>query len=204
VFVIHAVSINQFLSVGTLGFFLVACGSAPITDGFVPPDISVYQAHDIANRQIHFIWIELPSNLNLGTNDIRVFIARTDPPGMLVPTETELPCIIQYENDYLDIRPVTLPFEYDGSQLSGSYDWKACASCVECYMDWETTMEIVGAMEQNKIALTIGIRHMGHNVQDDFLRTELWPEKLSSQEPRILCRRSNDCKNIEFAPRPQD
>jgi hypothetical protein len=161
-------NIKQLLSVGTLGFALFACGGAPIIDGVVPADIGIYMAQDISNRQIHFVWMELPSSLNLGTNDVRIFMARTDPPGMLVPTETELPCIIRSENDYLDIRPVTLPFEYDGRQLVGSYTWKACASCVECYMDWDTTMEIVGTIEQDKMALSIGIRHMGHNIQDDF------------------------------------
>ena len=197
-------NIKRILSVGIPGFFLVTCGRAPIADGFVPPDISVYQAHDIANRQINFIWIELPSNLNLGTNDIRVFMARTDPPGMLIPTETELPCIIQSENEYQDLRPVTLPFEFDGRQMVGSYTWKACASCVECYMDWDTTMEIVGTMKQDKMDLAIGIRHMGHNIQDDFLGIDLWTEEPSSREPRILCRRSNDCMNMEFAPRAQN
>lgn len=195
-------SINQLLIIGTLSFSLVACGIAPIADAFVPPDINVYQARDIDNQQINFVWIELPSSLDLGTNNLRIFMARTDPPGMLVPTETELPCIIQSENDYLDIRPVTLSFEYDGRQLVGNYTWKACASCVECYMDWETSMEIVGILEQDKMDLSIGIRHMGHNIQDDYLRIELRQEKPSSKEPRILCRRTNDCMDMEFAPRP--
>lgn len=193
---------NQLLLVGTLGFSLVACGGAPIIDKAAPPDTNIYMADDIANRQIHFIWIELPPSLNLGRNEIRVFMARTDPPGMLVPTETELPCIIQSANEYQDLRPVTLPFEFDGRQLVGSYTWKACASCVECYMDWDTIMEIVGVMEQDKMALSIGIRHMGHNIQDDYFRIELEQKEPSSREPRIQCRRSNDCMNVEFAPRP--
>ena len=194
--------INQFLTVGIMCFFLVACGKSPSVNGGVPSDTSIYQAHDIANRQIHFIWIELPSSLNLGSNEIRVFMARTDPPGMLVPMETELPCLIQSDNEYLDLRPVTLPFEFDGRQLVGSYTWNACASCVECYMDWDTTMEIFGIMEQDKIALSIGIRHSGHNIQDDYLQIELRREKPSLMEPRILCRRSSDCKNLEFVSRP--
>ena len=65
-------------------------------------------------------------------------------------------------------------------------------------------MEIVGTMKQDKMDLAIGIRHMGHNIQDDFLGIDLWTEEPSSREPRILCRRSNDCMNMEFAPRAQN
>jgi hypothetical protein len=197
-------NINQLLSVGVLGFFLVACGKLPISDKLIPQNVNIYQAHDIANRQINFIWIELPSSLDLGINQLRVFMARTDPPGMLIPTESELPCIIQADNVYLDLRPATLPFEFDGSQLAGSYQWMACASCVECYMNWETTLEIVGTIEQDKMVLSIGVRHMGHNIQDDFLRVELWPEEPRTREPRIQCRRANDCREVEFVQRLQD
>jgi hypothetical protein len=131
-------------------------------------------------------------------------MARTDPPGMLVPTETELPCLIQAENEYLDLRPVALPFDFDGEGFSGSYSRTACASCVECYMNWETTMEIVGTVEQNSGSLAVGIRHMGHNIREDYLRIELRPEQPSSQEPRIQCRRANDCLDVKFARRSHD
>ncbi len=182
--------LNHLLSVGVWGILLVACGGAPNVDKFAHIDTKIYQAHGIDNRQIHFVWFEVPSDLSIGRNDIRVFMARTDPPGMLVPTEAELPCIIGSEKEYLELRAVTLPFEFDGKQLEGSYTWKACASCVECYMDWDTTLEIIATLEQDLMLVSIGIRHMGHNVQDDYLQIELEPEKPSSREPRILCRRA--------------
>lgn len=193
---IASTRINQLLLAGILSLVLLACSGA------VPSDINIYQAQDIDHRQIDFVWIETPSSLSLGSNQVRVFMARTDPPGMLVPTETELPCIVQSADESLDLRPVRLPFEFDGEQLVGSYSWKACASCVECYMNWETTMEIVGTIEGGKMALAIGIRHMGHNIPDDYLNIELKQEKPGSQEPRILCRRSLECEDVEFVPRP--
>ena len=197
-------NIHKLFSVGALGLLLVACGKLPVSDKFVPQDVIIYQADEISNRQINLIWLEVPSSLDVGANDVRVFMARTDPPGMSVPTESELPCIVQADGKYLDIRPVTLPFEFVGSQQARRYKCMACASCVECYMDWETTMEIVGTIEQDKIDLSIGIRHMGHNIQDDFLRVELWPEEPDLREPRILCRRANDCMEVEFAQRLRD
>lgn len=195
-------TVYQLLLVGATSLSIAACGVIPSMRSTVPSDINIFQAQDIDSRQIQFIWIELPSSLYLGRNDIRVFMARTDPPGMLVPTETELPCIIQSENKYLDLRPITIPFVYDGRQLVGSYTWNACATCIDCYMDWETTMEIIGVIEDDRMDLSIGIRHMGHNIQDNYLRVELWKEAPNSKEPRILCRRSFDCREMEFVPRP--
>ena len=49
--------------------------------------------------------------------------------------------------------------------------------------------------------LSIGIRHMGHDIQDKYLHVELSEEAPDSNEPRILCRRSFDCQDVEFVPR---
>ncbi len=196
-----ATRIVRFMWIGILAMALAACSGAPSDEGNIPTGVSIYQAQDIDNRQIHFIWLELPTSLAMGSNEVRVFMARTDPPAMLVPTETELPCIVQSEDEYLEFGPVTLPFEFDGVQLEGSYVWSACPSCEDCYMDWDTTMEIIGTMDQDKMDLGIGIRHMGHNILDDFFRIELGPEQPTSMEPSIQCRRTADCMGVEFVPR---
>ena len=189
--------INQLLFIGIMSLMLCACGATQSTGG----DTEVFLAQDIDNRQIQFVWMEIPTELTLGSNEIRLFIARLNPPGMLVPTETELPCIIQAEGEYMDLRPISIPVEFDGEQITGSYTWNACASCIECYLDWDTTLEFIADVEGNKIHLAIGIRHMGHNLQDDFLHVELWKEKPDLNEPRVLCRRSFDCQDVEFVTR---
>jgi hypothetical protein len=167
-----------------------------------PTGITIYTAQDIDNRQIHFVWLELPENLEVGSNDVRVFMARTDPPAMLVPTEVELPCLVQSNDGYLEFRAETLSFEYDGTELVGSYEWMACASCVECYMNWNTRMEIVGLPTGDTMAIAIGIRHLGHNILQDFTEIELQREDPSWLEPAIQCRRTSDCLEVEFLPRP--
>ena len=182
-----------------LCFDLVACSNASLFDNTPSPDIRVYMTKGDADSQVPFIWIELPPKLENGRNDVRVFMARRDPPGMLVPTETELPCIIQSANEHVELRPVALPFMYDGHQLVGSYAWRACASCVECYMDWETTLEMVATLEENSIVLSIGIRHMGHNIQEDYLRIDLEQVNTTAKEPGIQCWNSDNCKQMEFA-----
>ena len=120
---------------------------------------------------------------------------------MTVPAVTELPCMVQSESDYLEIKPINLPFDYDGRQLIGSYIWRACTSCVECYKDWDTRMEIVGIFDQDILNLNIGIRHMGHNIQDDYLQIELRQGKPNVNKPRMLCKRSFECQDLEFTAR---
>lgn len=184
-----------------MGVTLTTCQGTSVVSVDVPTDVRVFHAPDLDNRQINFVWIETPSDLILGSNKVRVFMARTNPPGMLVPTETELPCLVQGEKEYLDLRPVMLEFDFDGEQLFGSYMWNACASCIECYMDWDTTMEINAMLAQEQMEVSIGIRHMGHNIQDKFVQFQLQEQAPSKDEPRILCRRSFDCKDVELVPR---
>lgn len=166
-------------------------------------DTNNYLAQDIDNRQIQFVWVELPLELTPGSNEIRLFMARLNPPGMLIPTETELPCIIQTEGEYMDLRPISLPVDFDGEKITGSYTWNACASCIECYLDWDTTLEFTAEIGENLMDLSIGIRHMGHNIQDRYLQVELSEVEPDSNEPRILCRRSFDCQNVEFVAKQE-
>jgi hypothetical protein len=189
---------NWLLFIGIMGLMLCACDQ-PRSE----VDTKIYLAQDIDNRQIQFVWVELPMELTPGSNEIRLFMARINPPGMLVPTETELPCIIQTEGKYMDLRPISLPVDFDGEQITGSYTWNACASCIECYMDWDTTLEFTAGIGEERMDLSIGIRHMGHNIQDNYLQIELLEEVPDSKEPRILCRRSFDCQDVEFMTRQE-
>ena len=195
----HTMNAKQIASLCLLWFGLVSCGKASLLDHTTPLDTRVYMTEDDAESQIPFIWIELPSRLEIGRNDVRVFMARRDPPGMLVPMETELPCILHSANDYLEMHPVTLPFEFDGHQLVGSYAWRACASCVECYMDWETTLEMAATLEQDMMMLSTGIRHMGHNIREDYMRVDLELASPTAKEPRIQCWSTSECRQVEFA-----
>lgn len=190
------------LSMLVLGLAVGACAGAPSPDKPVPSDIRIFHAQDIPNPQVHFIWMELPTTLDLGSNEIRVFMARTEPPSMVVPTESELPCMLQSETEHLALAPIPITFEYDGSQLVGSYSWKACGSCVECYMNWETRMEIVGTLADGKMDLSLAIRHFGLNIQGDFLQVQLTEETPTPREPSILCTRTFTCQQLDFVPRP--
>jgi hypothetical protein len=181
--------------------FTTACSDLGLGDTAGDTNIVTYMARDIDNPQVHFMWIELPSTLEPGSNPVRVFMARTDPPGMLLPMVTELPCILEDSEGFLDVRSETLVFDYAEGQLAGSYTWGACASCVECYLDWDTRMEINARAAGESLIVSIGFRHMGHNILQDYMQVELPMVKTTDKEPRILCGQS-ECKRVQFVTKP--
>ena len=62
-------------------------------------------------------------------------------------------------------------------------------------------MEFTAEVEQEEMALSVAIRHMGHNIQEDFAQIELQEVQPDSNEPRILCSKSLECRDVEFVPR---
>jgi hypothetical protein len=120
---------------------------------------------------------------------------------MLLPMVTEPPCILEDSEGFFDVRSETLLFDYAEGQLMGSYTWGAYASCVECYLDWDTRMEIDVRAVGESLIVSIGTRHMGHNILQDYMQVELPKVKTTDKEPRILCSRF-ECKRVQFVTKP--
>lgn len=189
---------NRVLACSLL-ILLNGCSLLSETLGEIPSDKRAFMAEDVEHRQMQFAWIQLPEFLEEGEVAVQVFLARLDPPSSVVPMLTELPCLLQSEDDNLEIRPAAIEFQYDGDQLRGEYSWQACASCVECYMDWETRMEITLTPAEEALLVSLAIRHMGHNLQDEYLNIEIPEIKPSRKEPALICSTSG-CDEIEFLP----
>ena len=85
----------------------------------------------------------------------------------------------------------------DGS-FSGSYTYRACPECIECYMNWDYTLEMTGSISGETVLLDIAIVHFGLNVQGSYLSTELVLTQNAKKEPRIKCNRLIECKQIKF------
>ena len=117
---------------------------------------------------------------------------------MLVPMETELPCLLEPGDEYRDFGPIPIEVNIAGTHFKGSYSWLACASCIECYMDWETRLEIDGDYYEDRIDLDLGIRHMGHNIQETYLSLSVPKEGNPGKEPRIACMSPSDCQEVRF------
>jgi hypothetical protein len=179
-------------------FVLFACRPNPKPTIRTGPPPDAFLVDDIDGDQVDLVWFEFPPDIQPGANEIQVFMARLDPPAMLVPMETELPCQLESQEEYLDFGPIPIVVIFEDTRFVGSYSWQACASCIECYMDWETRMELEGEYLADMVELDIGIRHMGHNIQDTYLSLTVPKSTDPWTEPWIKCRSPSDCKPIRF------
>jgi len=187
-----------FISVWVL-MLLSACSplEAFIQDPL--PETTNFVAEGIDNPRIQFLWLELPSQIEPGSANVRVFLAKTDPPEPIIPNPNELQCKLSSANDYFFLGPEKIPFEFkeDGTFI-GSYTYKACPECIECYMNWDYTLDISGLISPETVSIDIAIKHMGHNVQGSFVSAELSSASDTTKEPRISCNQTIDCEQIKF------
>lgn len=191
---------NPRLSLLTFIILLLsACSSPEVYSSEPLPKSKIYLAEGIDNARIQYIWLELPPSIEPGQADVRLFIAQTEPPEPIVPTPNELRCELSSPDEYAILGPERVPFEFmeDGTFV-GSYSFMACPECVECYMNWETTLEITGTFSQETVNLDIAIKHLGVNVQGSFVSAELELASNTSEEPRITCNQMIECQEIDF------
>jgi hypothetical protein len=181
---------------------LSACSSPEVYSSEPLPESTIYLAEGIDNPRLQFLWLELPDPIKPGIADVRLFLAKTGPAEPTIPNPNDLKCNLASDNEFALLGPERIPFEFkeDGT-FFGSYTYKACPECIECYMNWDYTLAITGSIAPETIFLDIAIQHFGHNVQGSFLSTELPLASNTSQEPRISCNRALECKKIVFVTR---
>lgn len=181
---------------------LPACVSPEVYPSESLPEKTIFVGEGIDNARIQFLWLELPASIKPGLADVRLFLAKTEPPEPTIPNPNELRCKLSSANEYAILGPERIPFEFkeDGTFL-GSYTYKACPECIECYMNWDYTLEITGAISQETVFLEIAIQHIGQNVQGSFVSAELAIVKNANKEPQITCNRIIECQEIVFITR---
>nr|NIP25977.1 hypothetical protein [Phycisphaerae bacterium]NIW45300.1 hypothetical protein [Gammaproteobacteria bacterium]NIX29792.1 hypothetical protein [Phycisphaerae bacterium] len=106
------------------------------------------------------------------------------------------------ENEFARLGPERVPFEFnkDGT-FFGSYTYKACPECIECYMNWDYNLSITGLISPETVVLDIAIKHFGHNVPGSFVSAELELARNATQEPQISCNQALECKEIALVSR---
>jgi hypothetical protein len=177
--------------------FFSACSSPDV--GESPLETKIFVAEGIDNPIIQFIWMEVPSPIKPGLADVRLFLGKTDPPEPTIPNPNELQCELSSVNEYARLGPERIPFEFkEDETFFGSYTYKACPECIECYMNWDYTLEMTGSIAQERIFLDIAIKHFGQNIQGSFVSAELELVGNTNVEPQISCNQAIDCKEIEF------
>jgi len=189
-----------FLAV-TPVLLLSVCGSPEVYTSEPLPESTIFVAEGINNFKIQFIWLEVPAPIKEGIADVRIFLAKTDPTETTIPNPNNLRCTLS-ENETAILGPERIPFEFkeDGT-FTGSYTYKACPACIECYMNWDYTLEMTGAIMEEMVVLDIAIKHFGLNVQDSYLNAKLEKADNGDKEPRISCNRMLECRKIKFVSR---
>ena len=163
---------------------------------------TIFTAEGIDNAQIQYIWLELPVPTKPGIADVRLFLAKTEPSEPNIPNPNDIRCTLLYVNEKVMLGPERIPFEFkeDGT-FTGSYTYKACPECIECYMNWDYTLKMTGSLLEESVLFEIAIKHFGHNVQGSYLSTELNLFRNANKEPRITCNRMIECSKIVFVTR---
>jgi hypothetical protein len=156
-------------------------------------------ADSIASSHIHFIWIEIPHPIEPGPREVRLFFAQTDPPEPVIPNPNYLKCSLSSQDEFAVLVPERVLFEFmpDGT-FTGSFTYEACPECVECYMNWNYTLEMTGIISRERLSFDISVSHFGHNVQGSYLSTELNLVKDAFLEPRIECKQAGECGDIQM------
>jgi hypothetical protein len=145
------------------------------------------------------IWLEVPRSPQLGEEIVRLFLAKNEPPEPTIPNPNDLRCILSAEDEFAILGPEKVPLIFmDDGNFTGSYTYRACPDCIECYMNWDYTLEMTGSISDETVLLDIAIVHFGHNVQGSYLSTELTLAKNTKTEPRIKCNRLIECYKIKF------
>ncbi len=179
-----------------------ACSSPEVYSSDPLPESKIFMAEGIKNEKIQFIWLEVPVSIKPGEEYVRLFLAKTDPPEPAIPNPNELRCTLSSENEKAILGPEKIPFEFkENGEFIGAYIYKACPTCIECYMNWDYTLELTGTIAEETILLDMAIKHFGHNVQGIYMSAELQLVPNANKEPRITCNQNISCKEIKFVKR---
>ena len=79
---------------------LSACSSPKVYSSEPLPESTIFVAEGIDNTIIQFLWLELPAPIEAGLADVRLFLAKNEPPEPTIPNPNELRCKLSSANEY--------------------------------------------------------------------------------------------------------
>jgi len=102
---------KKMISLVICVFLLFSACSSPEVYSSEPLEAStIFVAEEIDNTKIQFIWLELPTPITPGKQDVRLFLAKTsEPPEPTIPNANELRCLLESENDTAILGPERVP-----------------------------------------------------------------------------------------------
>jgi len=182
----------------SVALLLAACGAPKIYSSQPLSESVIYMSDGIENSKIQMVWLEVPTHLKSGDVYVRLFLAKHEPPEPTIPNPNDLRCTLASDDEFALLGPEKSLFELmeDGS-FTGIYTYRAGPDCIECYMNWDYTLEMTGAINGETVLLDIAIVHFGHNVQGSYLSTTLTSLK-NNKEPQMKCNRLIECSKVKF------
>ena len=179
---------------------IAGCAAFPAPVCKASDSVRVYQAANIGEQWIDFVWLEIPSPAAEGTFPGRLFVASADPVGAIVPTMIDLPC--QPSGSAVDFAPasVELTIDRDGL-LKTSYPWKSCAACSECYMQWTFSLDVQGKVDQAVLLADLVLNETFHSAPMQILSLKMPEVTQACSEPHLSCQPGGECGRIRFKPR---
>jgi len=180
---------------------IAGCAALPAPVCEASESVRVYQAADIGEQWIDFVWVEIPSLAAEGTFPGRLFVASADPVGAIVPTMIDLPC--QASGSPVDFAPASVQITFDDAgALKTSYAWKSCAACSECYMQWTFSLDLQGKVEEGFLLAGLVLNETFHSAPMQIGRLKMPEFTQACSEPHLSCRAGGECDTIKFEPRP--
>jgi hypothetical protein len=212
-------------------FALLLAACAPLAPPRCEPVPRVYEAREIGQEWIDYVWVELPPEIALdedgtlpdsvetgldGTVPGRLFVASADPVGVIVPTMIDLPCA----GEPVEYAPAPVEFEIEagtaptGAQygrwspdappperLKTSYGWGSCASCSECYMQWTFSLDLEGQLEDGALVADLVLNETFHSGPMPIVSVTMRDVTAACTEPRLTCEADGTCSAITYEAR---
>jgi hypothetical protein len=164
--------------------------------------VRVYQAANIDDAWINYVWVEVPLSPSEGTLPGRLFVMSDNPVGTIVPSMIDLPCIFSSSKQVVDIAPAPVDFKFhEAGNFQAGYSWKSCSQCSECYMLWNFDLTLQGHPTDSSLAAEIVVTETFHSQPIEDLTLELSEVTPACTEPHLICRSEGGCDKITFEPR---
>jgi hypothetical protein len=179
------------------------CGLLPTPTCDAAGTVRVYQATQIKEQWINFLWVEIPASDAAGTFPGRLFVASANPMGAVVPSMIDLPCEVSSSNPVVNYVPAPVEIEFDGAGgVRTSYAWKSCARCSECYMLWDFELDIKGRVSAGSMVADVVLNETFHQHPMQILSLKLPEVTKACTQPHTSCRAGGECSDMKFDRRP--
>ena len=170
---------------------------APICDA--SESVRAYQAAELGEQWIDFVWVEIPRPAAEGNFPGRLFVASADPVGAIVPSMIDLPC--KASGSPVDFGPASVQITFDGAgALKTSYAWKSCAACSECYMQWTFSLDLKGHVEEGFLLADLVLNETFHSAPMRIVSLKMPELTQACAEPHVSCQAGGGCNKIKFEP----